>query len=497
MSLIILVSTSGILALALIAIGVRGRLLHGRDACRRCRFEVHGICSGICPECGADLTRGWAITRGVRQRRTVPLVCGALLGLATVATVGVALSKDWTKPTIQARLPTAVLLLEVRLGGSRLATSALDELTARALAKSISDDVVQGLIAEALSRQADTEAPWIEAWGSFVEDLRVNGRVSESDWAQYLHNGIAAALHARPEVRSGEPLPIAIDEAKLRFTRASRPPFLRLEVRVLDIASETTVAPGSPDSPSSPAIGFDERRVLRAPVACEQGPCTVRLAISMRFLGGRVSPADCTTVQLAFHTKVLPPGERSAKAVLQPDLQDLMSCAIVDVSVNAELDRWDQSYATVSAKIAVDSPPVPLYPTFWLRYLDQCGVPQEERLHAQPLTELPLNSPMFASGFPAASASKVVWGIELFSVRTIPATVDIVLRPHERTAEQRPDVFEYWGDEIIIKDAPVNWSAPPAPLIGESRMEYMDRLEGGAANASGRARRVVQPQQGR
>ncbi len=110
--------------IAMVILGIRGRIVSGHPHCRGCRFDLSGLQGESCPECGADLRRGGAVRQGLRRKRGVMMALGLalLLPLAAVVTIRVVPSGA----SLAAWKP--VWLLRAELFGSDLAAADVAEM---------------------------------------------------------------------------------------------------------------------------------------------------------------------------------------------------------------------------------------------------------------------------------------------------------------------------------------------------------------------------------
>lgn len=118
-----------ILAVLLLLLGLRGRVIARGCFCRACGFDLAGIdpaSDARCPECGRLLARRKA-TRSVTRRRRgrlLALACVALL----LAVAGFAASAPGVRPRLVARLPDAVLARLDRLHAADIRVEAIARL---------------------------------------------------------------------------------------------------------------------------------------------------------------------------------------------------------------------------------------------------------------------------------------------------------------------------------------------------------------------------------
>ena len=207
--LLSLLAAVGVVGLALITVGLRGRRVGDHPHCRRCGHDLFGADSGACPECGADVTRPNTRKTGQFERRRGPLIVGlallvpALLVAAALATLA-ARGYDWNraKPgwwlvgdlADDARYLAVVGELQRRHDDGGLAAG-----TATAAADAL------------LVRQADADQPWHPDAGNFIESLHHADSLGDGRWATYTAHAVVPVVLSRPVIRQGDPLPMVLD----------------------------------------------------------------------------------------------------------------------------------------------------------------------------------------------------------------------------------------------------------------------------------------------
>ncbi|MEK6701730.1 MAG: hypothetical protein AABZ53_05675 [Planctomycetota bacterium] len=197
--------------LALVWLGLRGRRINRVPNCRQCKFDLTGVwpASVTCPECGAGLKQPKMVVTGQRRRMwwlIVPAGLGvALPGLALATALFLTLAgKDVYKYK-----PVSMLLWEGRNASPEFAKAAAKELTDRMLEQKLTDDEVDLAVKQALELQGDVDKPWLEEWGAFIEQARLDGALSAEQKRLFRKQAAVLELVVRPRVRLGDPLPVA------------------------------------------------------------------------------------------------------------------------------------------------------------------------------------------------------------------------------------------------------------------------------------------------
>lgn len=256
-----------VIAMALIAVGLRGRRVGAECRCARCGFDLtgHGVTATrraadvVCPECGAVVNDARGIRIGVRRRRWVVLCCGVILFVAGTG-VGVPLWRARAAGTnVYPHLPTRMLLWELPWAGDLDATLISRELAMRLAVGKLSDGAARSLIATAIDLHTDIKRPFPDALGGVIayamEDDRVSPGQFERYWASLLAPTVKLRGSSPPWV--GEEFAIEIDDGArsaatvMSIARSPRPLMVERRVTLSDSSAEPTrhVTVGGAGSP--------------------------------------------------------------------------------------------------------------------------------------------------------------------------------------------------------------------------------------------------------
>lgn len=202
-----------VLAVALLAIALRGRRVSDHPVCRRCGFDLFGKpeTSTRCGECGADLNRRRAVLRGPRRRR------GGLAGLSLIlmAIAGAKLGADAYRVSREqnwARYkPTSWLARAAESPADpKLRDESRAEILRRLEARQLSAAWVARLTERALVIQADLSKPWDSWWGEVVQRARITEQLPGDAWHRYLGHAWPMHVKAQPLQRRGEPVIVRV-----------------------------------------------------------------------------------------------------------------------------------------------------------------------------------------------------------------------------------------------------------------------------------------------
>lgn len=203
--------------------GLRGRRVNDHPVCRRCRFDLHGVYPGgvTCPECGSGLKGPRAIRVGVRVRRrwalrigVTVLILSGLLGGAMVWVLAAGPNANKYKPAM-------LLVFQGRFAGVKRSQEAANEVIRRLQGDEMTDSSIAWAVDAALSIQGDSARPWVPEWGTVIELANAAGKVSNADYARFLHQSVLLGMQARPSVIAGERLPLIVGVEEWRRASAN------------------------------------------------------------------------------------------------------------------------------------------------------------------------------------------------------------------------------------------------------------------------------------
>lgn len=208
-------------AIALIAWGIRGRIVGVGEFCAQCRFDLAGIDLdnkfAECPECGrrvSDIRARIATRRAVSRSKiaigAVMLVLAApVLALRIAGGVG----------AIYPHLADRHVAYAARWGDE----AALDEFVTRlSVGSNIDPGVWDPMIDHALDHQGDRTEPWDPRWGEVLARAVVARAMSDADRRRYTAQGIDVRLLTRDIIRPDmTDLPYRIEFEGVRLSTTS------------------------------------------------------------------------------------------------------------------------------------------------------------------------------------------------------------------------------------------------------------------------------------
>jgi len=182
--------------------GLRGRRVGDEPRCRKCNYNLTGLTSEHCPECGTHAT-GENVVVGIPRWRWRVLAPGLLLLLVSIGGLGLGAYGRAKGVNWYAHLPTFVLI--------QLAEAdqppAIRELVRQNKAGTVEDEQLVGLIPLALAQQGRDPRPRsVWAWTELLATMHRAGRLSVPEQEQFYDQMVTLDVEFRPRVRQGEQL---------------------------------------------------------------------------------------------------------------------------------------------------------------------------------------------------------------------------------------------------------------------------------------------------
>ena len=429
---------------ALLALGLFGRRSSITVACRSCRFDLSGSHgAAVCPECGADLTRPRAFLNRPYIRRPVLITLASLLILISLIGGGSAWYLN-AKPNLNAFKPTWWLTREAENLDAQRGGAALNELLARQTAGKLSASSLERLLRGALARQADPSALWLPQWGRLVEAARASRLIDDQQWGEYILRGVAITPSARKKIRLGSPVIVSLTVAPRRLSDAS-------SIATLQIARPT---PESPDPepvflPSVSGGGGYSRSSFPLPPREHLGPQTLRISLRVGVSNNRSwKKADRVydkSLDFELPIEVVPAESTLVTMIDDPAMQPRIDAAIGPPRIDAE--QPTAAGRLVSVMYDLKGFPVAAAFNTTFRWTSPDGTRRE------------FSNP--GPTFQAGATGGFGWGLEIPNFDA--STVDLILIPDLKAAENDPNIEEIWGRPIEFKDVRVKPRAEIQP----------------------------------
>lgn len=426
-------AASFVSALVPLVIGIvlirRSRARRHGDAphCRRCDYQLTGITSDRCPECGAHLVPD-GVVRGQQSPAAALLRIGLIVTfLGSVAVVmraeRVARDVNWYRWR-----PDNWVIDDLRDPAG--AGDAWSELESRAAARKLSKDQYLRMADAALALQGARNPP--HAWNmtSWLGDAVYEGRLSSAQVRRFLEQSVQLTLNVRQKAAPGDAIPYRVD-CQYRSPMGSR---WRIEVKELGLAVDgKPVRTPLTDASRRGSLGpFTSTLPGHLPTGTHAVDVTATIRLRHSDAAGRPDdPGIEGAASVSASTEVLPADQfTSVVLVTDPSLKESVRRSIVL--------RWvtnSASHGYIRGVLDVRAAPTGICFDVVLR---AAGT----HYHCSPI-DLP-KSRSAAISFHAAA--------------NIPPTVqrvDLILRPNERRARRTLELTEIWNEELTFESVPV------------------------------------------
>jgi len=171
--------------------------------CSRCDYNLTGLASDRCPECGTRITPA-SIVYGDKIRRPWPkLAAVAVAALLLIPAVQRARHYDWYRVK-----PTSWVLSDLQSGSATARSRAWSEMSRRLQAGSLSNSQENRLIDLCLADQATTNPN--SAMIDYLGASLLGGKMSPSQQATFFKQIVLLDMVVRPTVIAGGTVPIEI-----------------------------------------------------------------------------------------------------------------------------------------------------------------------------------------------------------------------------------------------------------------------------------------------
>lgn len=431
-----------LIGLVLLRYGIWPRRRGDTPHCRKCDYNVTGLDSGRCPECGTELTEA-AVVYGERRRRPVLIVLGVVFFLVATGLV----AQGGRQVNWYRWWPTASVLGDLQSARPTVAAKAWRELQRREIDERLSTSQLTQLIDICLADQASTKMLGLtRAEVDYLGSRYLSDKLTPAQAKTFVDHLAVLSLKARPKVVLGDPIPLRIDET-------GRCPSWTMKVELWGWGpvfidgrpTESRFALGSI------VAGLGSRGSTACWVPCDRlGRHTVTVSVPLkvyatRHAGKSVLLRLChqADVSLSATFEVVPAdGPSPVKLIKNPSLQTEMHDAIEFVSLRPHPDDPDQ----LIYEIAFKGLPV------------NVAFDMIARIDGE---EHPLATLTMREGA----------GMRYQAEADVPPkdTFDLILRSNEQVARKTIDLFEIWDGELVYEsvfvERPATQSGPvPKPL---------------------------------
>ncbi|QQE12951.1 hypothetical protein JD969_05690 [Planctomycetota bacterium] len=195
-----------------LAKGWRGKKVDDHPVCRKCRYDLIGVCSGeldalwgqACSECGKWLHNEKDIRIGNRQRSKFKVVLGLISFVICLSIIGGAGYSITRNVGFKTFLPTWYLKLEANYPALlRYGDSSLNVLCYRIQYDLLSKEQISDLVDDAIDAIDGPARLWVvngndASWGDVFIEAAVMGKVSVEQTEKYLDAMMRHAVWRRP-----------------------------------------------------------------------------------------------------------------------------------------------------------------------------------------------------------------------------------------------------------------------------------------------------------
>ncbi|MBN1344034.1 MAG: hypothetical protein JXQ73_15220 [Phycisphaerae bacterium] len=416
--------------------GLRLRRAGDAPYCADCNYNLTGLDSTRCPECGAPLSEE-TIVRGEGHRRPI-LVCGGCLLVMSALVSFVAFARP---RTLTPYLPTAVLIRMLESSRPSRVQDALLELETRDATGRLSKSQRSQLVDSLLSLLADSS--WELNW---LERLYLAGAMSRTQEKTFF-NHVRLRVEVRPKIAVGEPIYVEWfpHSGFLRGRQSGNCLWLFMsepEFSLDGVRADCERLPGpTTDSAFAPSP-HSGRCIVRVPQTARPSRYH-RVTFEQKYkvfygIPGREDKSWLCyegAVSAKDRLRILPPDEtRSAAPIDDPSPATELSKLF---SVTLQACPQGVNGPEQSLRITCGSVPVGVAFRAFVRNDDK----------EREVGEFACRVFASRSNIPAG-----LWRHE----GPLPKTVDVVLRADKDVALHSLSVFKYWDGELVFKDVPAD-----------------------------------------
>lgn len=413
--------------MGLLWIGIWPRRRGAEPRCRGCGYNLTGIESERCPECGRVLGAN-AIVHGTRRRRPWRIGIGVLLLLlAGGATVPNLVQIDW-----YAHKPAGWVLSD--LNNPATFDRAWRELQRRYGAGKLRDRHVRKLVAFALAEQGQ---PWGAGIRSSVVDVLGTchraGDLTAAEEQQFLSQATCQKLEVRSPVVVGDAIPLYVWH-DTRLPGADYWVQMATRENYVDGTPQGARNRGSSYAAGLGGGGGSGGRLDPRPA----GRHLLRVDVLLRVYRGPLGDENAATLLLETTQPLEAPFEVLAEE--PPDLLVPIRAPEMQVQLEQLLSVAKVECFSSGVGVEIHANAVPVSIAFDI-YVRHAGGEQ-----------------YIASIAEAASSGGHGWhtgGPQLDVCADAPTTCTVVLRSSARAAKTSIDVFKYWEGELVFEDVPV------------------------------------------
>ena len=405
--------------------------------CRRCAYNLSGLSSAQCPECGSELSERNVVI-GERRRRAGLAFVGALLLIVSLGGLGLAWwgplrHVDWYRYK-----PSRWVAADLRSNDDDLVARAWNELERRRRGGPLNDAVEYAAAEAALAEQGKANGqrgPTLDAMIKYLSGRAAERRLAAGQMDRFFRQGTATQFRVRPVVVAGELVWVHSDDIdrgvkeKGWWTRAGFGPVSIGQSRREGGGGVIGKGIGQPGSLST----FIKPK--------QDGPQDVTFVVPIQVYRGNDTNAASSELFAQFENILRArvvvesqPSPQNPKLISRPE-----ASAVILRSLKVQIFRRSGGRQS-DVSVHFDSPPENLAFAVILRVGTQeysCPFEWDDAI---------------ACLKGARAHGSVPWDPTKLSRS---AKGDVTLRSDGAVARQTTDIFEIWDGEIVLRDIPI------------------------------------------
>ena len=442
------------LGAVLLLLGLLGRRVGDAPHCQRCGYNLTGLTSNRCPECGGGIELD-AVTHGAHHRRRGFLASGVVLLLFAAMAWRTLIQRIVARDGWYEACPLAWVLT----GAEKGSRSALTELERRVRSGKLSLAEFRKIADAALEVQGRVSVPDdLTTWVTMLDRFDSGGLLAEPQQARYHQQVILpSAMEVRPKVRSGDTLP-------WRVSVIGRGPAIEtLRVSLADgrfRIGGRDYDPGLSGSISIPEAGLTESFTGTLNVDdLSPGQYSVQFTATERVKRGS-SLVSSTGLALTAEVEILPADASDPLNVRRDaDTARRLREAIILRFVSPK-SYW----RSVPLSLDVLSSTANLFPNppvgqtqerreYWVGFKRAAPVPVDAVFDAiirQGNTEYQTAADFGNTLIVSRTADRPAWCVSVDVLGLGNGPVFVILRSNPEAIRQSVDVFDTWAGELVF-----------------------------------------------
>lgn len=422
--------------------------------CRGCGFDLRGTISlesptsggapTPCPECGLSLVEK-NIAIGDARRSLLTLIVALCCIVASLGMFGLATRTLW--PRFTNRLPTPILVWQSAIDRND-SIGTVTELASRIGTKRMSAHQANTLIERALDHQKNALV-WEPAWGLIIENAQQAGSTTEEQWKRYLEVAATPFVDVSTKVAAGDPFTFDLGVKGCRVSDRGQLPMVNMSATANIDGIE--VLPfklgGGTFGLSGNGSAWSTYTANTAKV--EPGERTLNIKVVAGIRDSQDDYKKPPRYSFEYNIKrpitVAPGGTATHTMKTDPALAEAMRKAIRIDQFDIE-DGYQKGAIRSSYMIYFEGLPKGVGMDIFLRTRQTDGTLIERKVGS---VAREAQKPQGAHGM--GGGGDIIDPLPFVNtLRANDGLVDVIFRPNLQVAKGRPNLFEIWGEEIVL-----------------------------------------------